>query len=134
MVINHVLSTNSLRKCMEISIEFVSGSIYLQEVLEGRAGQEVPKNKLDLLVTMQFNFIPSDSRVCISLASFQSRLYPDKLERCDVTKIQICPKSFQVFKLCSFPNIQGGKILARYTEQFCKPMHILSFALKNGCL
>ena len=32
--------------------EFVSGSIYLQEVLEGQAGQEVPKNKLDLLVSM----------------------------------------------------------------------------------
>ena len=61
--------------------EFVSGSIYLREVLEGQAGQEVPKNKLNLLVSMQFNFIPSISLVCISLAFCQSRLYPDKLER-----------------------------------------------------
>ena len=74
---------------------FVSGSIYLQEVLEGRAGQEVPKNKLDLLVSMQFNFIPRGSLVCTILAFFQSRLYPDKLERCDITKIQICTKGFQ---------------------------------------
>ena len=61
--------------------EFVSGSIYLQEVLEGQAGQEVPKNKLDLLVSMQFNFIPNGLLVCIILAFCQSRLYPDKIER-----------------------------------------------------
>ena len=61
--------------------EFVSGSIYLQEVLEGQAGQEVPKNKLNLLVSMQFNSIPSVSLVSFSLAFCQSRLYPDKIER-----------------------------------------------------
>ena len=53
--------------------EFVSGSNYLQEVLEGRAGQEVPKNKLNLLVSMQFNSITSVSLVSISLAFCQSR-------------------------------------------------------------
>ena len=61
--------------------EFVSGSIYLQEVLEGRAGQEVPKNKLNLLVSLQFNSITSVSLVSIFLAFCQSRSYPGKLER-----------------------------------------------------
>ena len=61
--------------------EFVSGGIYLREVLEVQVGQEVPKNKLNLLVSMQLNFIPSISLVCISLAFCHSRLYPDKLER-----------------------------------------------------
>ena len=61
--------------------EFVSGSIYLQEVLEGRAGQGVPKNKLNLLVSMQFNSITSVSLVSISLAFCQSCSYPGKLER-----------------------------------------------------
>ena len=61
--------------------EFVSGSNYLQEVLEGQAGQEVPKNKLNLLVSIQFNFIPNGSLICIILAFCESRLYPDEIEK-----------------------------------------------------
>ena len=81
---------------MEISIENLSVEAFTyRRSWRARRARRSLKNKLNQLVFMQFNFIPSGSLVRFSLAFFQSRLYPDKLERCDVTKIQICTKSFQ---------------------------------------
>lgn len=81
LVINHILSSNSLRKCMEISIENLSVEAFTyRRSWRARRARRSLKNKLNQLVFMQFNFIPSGSLVRFSLAFFQSRLYPDKLE------------------------------------------------------